>query len=71
MENLIFRAVNVIFSHHFHENYFQIDMKAKLLGYEPNRWTVKPGALRTIFIHKFFHIINMNGETADGIRYLK
>ena len=30
---------DVICSHHFHENCFQIDMKDKLLGYEPKRRT--------------------------------
>ena len=56
---------------YFHDNCFQVDVKVKLLGFEPRRRTLRPGALPTIFKHKVFHIINMNGETANGIRSRK
>ena len=59
---------DVICSFHFHQNCFQIDVKAKLLGDELKGRTLKLGTLPTIFKHKVFHIINMNSETAGGIR---
>ena len=46
-------------------------MKPKLFEYEPKGRTLKLGALSTIFKQKVFHIINMRGETADGIRSSK
>lgn len=50
-----FSKDDVVCSHHLHENCFQIDIKAKLLGYEPKRRTPKLGAFPTIFKHtKFF-----------------
>ena len=36
-----FSKDDVTCSHHFHENCFQIDMTAKLVGYEPKRRTLK------------------------------
>ena len=54
-----FSKDDVFCSHRFHENCFQIYMKAKLVGYEPKRRTLKPGVLPTIFKHKAFHFINM------------
>lgn len=46
-------------------------MKVKLLGYEPKRRTLKPGALSTMFKYKVFHIMCKNVETTDGIRSCK
>lgn len=71
INTLKFSRDDVICSHCSHENCFEADMKAKLLGYEPKRRTLKPRALPTIFKHKVFHIINMNDETAEGIRSRK
>ena len=49
-----FSKDDVICSHRSHENCFQADMKAKLLGYEPKRRTLKTRALPTILNTKFF-----------------
>ena len=53
----------VVCGEHFHPNCFKVDMKAKLLGYTPKRTLLKPGAIPTIFVHKTYDVININGET--------
>ena len=49
-------------SDHFHENCYEIDRNA-VLGYETTKRRLKEGAVPTIFAHKVFEKINMNGET--------
>ena len=38
-------------------------MRAKVMGYESKRRNLKPGAVPTIFSHKIYDTINMDGET--------
>ena len=39
------------------------DIRARIMGYTPKMW-LKPGAVPTIFKHKVFTMINMDGEIA-------
>ena len=48
-------------SDHFHNDCFEENMMAKLLDYVPTKKKLKPGAVPTIFAHKTFDIINMDG----------
>ena len=57
-----FNKNNVVCSDHFHPNCIQEDRMAKTLGYEPKRAVLVPGAVPSIFDHKVFDVINMNGE---------
>ena len=53
----------VVCSDHFHRDCLEIDLRAQHLGYTPKRTNLKPGAVPTIFKHKVYSLINMNGET--------
>ena len=47
-----FSQDRVVCEDHFHPDCFQIDMKAKLLNYEPKSKKLVTGAIPTIFVHK-------------------
>ena len=50
-----------ICSDHFHPNCFEENLMSKLLGCK-SKGKLKPGAVPTIFSHKTYETINMNGE---------
>ena len=56
-----FTKDRVVCEDHFHPDCFKVDMKAKLLNYEPRSKTLVPGAIPTIFSHKVYAQINMDG----------
>ena len=51
-----------VWGDHFHKNCYESNEIAETLGYSPIRLKLKPGALPTIFSHKMYDVINMNGE---------
>lgn len=62
LQSFKFSRSKVVCSDHFHENCFEIDMQAKLMGYLPKRRNLRPGALPSIFKHRVYDMINMDGE---------
>ena len=58
----------VVCSSHFHANCFEVDMMANVMGYTSKRRNLKSGAVPTIFKHKTFDMINMNGEVVAKSR---
>ena len=61
IKNYNFSANKVVCEDHFHLQCFQLDKKAMLLNYEPKAKKLVPGAIPTIFNHKTFEQINMDG----------
>ena len=53
-------------SDHFHTCCIEEDKAAKLLGTKPRNVRLKEGAIPTLFEHKTYEIININGEKALG-----
>ena len=51
-------------SDHFHEECYKVNNMAKVLDFEPGPRKLKEGAVPTIFTHKTYTIINMNGDEA-------
>ena len=62
INNFKFTRDKVVCSEHFHPSCFEVDKKGKLLGYEPKRRNLKPGAVPSIFTHKVYDVINIDGE---------
>ena len=56
----------VVCSDHFHANYFEVDMMANVMGNTSKRRNLKSGAVPTIFKHKTYDMINMNGCKVKG-----
>ena len=63
-----FSRSKVVCSDHFHDNCYETDMRAKVMGYESKRRNLKSGAVPTIFHHKSYDTINMDGETVGKFR---
>ena len=58
-------------SDHFHPSCLTENSMAKVIpGYQPCVWklTTKPGAIPTIFSHKVYRVININGEIPGDTR---
>lgn len=51
-------------SKHFRPDCFKENRMAKVLGYTPISKTLKPRSVPTIFDHKIYDIINMDGTVA-------
>ena len=47
---------------HFQDDCFKEDLQAKLMGYKPKK-LLRQGAVPTIFKHKIFEQINIDGST--------
>ena len=56
-----FTQDKVVCEDHFHSDCFQIDKMAILLNYIPKSKKLVPGAVPTLFNHKTFDQINMDG----------
>ena len=61
-------ANSKVCSDHFHPDCFEVDMMAHVMKYEPTRKKLKPGSIPTIFAHKTFDIINMDGTVVLNTR---
>lgn len=53
-------------SDHFHPSCIEEDKVAKLLGTTPGNVRLKKGAIPTLFQHKNYQLINIDGEKALG-----
>ena len=64
VDNFVWNTNKKVCSDHFHPNCFEENRMAKILGYETKpALKLKPGAIPTIFSHKTYDSINMDGET--------
>ena len=65
VESFYFKG-RVVCSDHFHANCFEVDMMANVMGSTSKRRNLKSGAVPTIFKHKTYDMINMNGCKVKG-----
>ena len=64
IQTFTFNSNKKVCSEHFNPECYEEDKMAKMLNYTP-KVRLKAGAIPTIFTHKVYNIINMNGDVAS------